>query len=867
MCYLFDDAAAGGAAPRQRATHAALRLKLGTALPIAVGALAELYLRLEDTGVSRNLLDAVNVEGLTPVTLAVSLGKRELFEALWGERAKQIWTFGASAGVCAYLYPLDGIDDSGDVCDENEPLPDFGRSAEAWSVPPLDATVHNQTRSALFEPTWRSQGFVQKKLVSHDRRGCNPPRLAAQAAVQQRAPEPAFYARAQVAAPAAAANSALELFQRLWQSLGLLLAAAAALLKWAPKWVLTRLKWQLKWWLPLPYCVCAWRRGAGGGVDGCWRRQRARQLTCEDVLVRYEKWEMLEPMATDERVQKQFSAGAASLAALGLSREWRAQGDIDEGVMERKFSSYLQESNHWLHVTTSQQAGAGLDGSRYVHRDSTSVMEQLSECKWARLYAPRFTRLFFFRLAAVVLTWAFLAFRATFLDGTVPAPGQPMRASSYSAYVLAFVVLTGLLFFTHLVRFLVLGLPPLLKRLLCTRDFKEERCLRAWRRRMYNRLCCTAERTPPDRNKERLPPNKWCETPETTLYVSAHSGRFGVFHVGTLLLGSGLLFTGGCIDFEYGLGAAGAASDGGVTAALYASGSFFFSLHLIYFALGWEYTGPLLVMVFSVITTEAVRWIWLVLPILLSFAFPFFFLAAYPAPGAAALLNASAAANATAGPSSWLSLASGRLFGSSLGVVVDQGFNPYAGSAYLSQASGGGTAIAANSYLVLAGWLGVVFILSITLMSLLVAMFSKAFDAQSERGADFLIERLRAEMMLESLQTYHERFHVRHRDKSFLLNKTLDVLPSGHRLEPHHPNGDAALAQANTHRSMLLHRPYFLNKQPMPLDAANATTNRVLAKKALSKQALSTSSLSQALQNAHQGVANVSTGGNAPQNP
>ena len=837
-----------------------------SAAPSASDALAELYLRLEDAGISRNLLDAVNVEGLTPVTLAVSLGKRELFEALWGERAKQIWTYGASKGVCAYLYPLDGIDDSGDVCDENEPLPAPG-PARTLPAGVVSSPVHSQQSSALFLPTWRSQGFISKAFTEHKRVGYGEGEgksaplkgepSAAQPAPPASAPPAAAFYQLRPAPPADLQASAACGAAGLWRFLLLL-----------PKLLLTRLKWQLKWWLPLPFCACACsRRG-----PTCLQRQRARQLTCEDVLVRYEKWEMLEPMATDERVQKQFSAGAASLAALGLSSEWQAQsGDIDEGVMERKFASYLQESNHWLHVTTAQQAGAALDGARYVHRDSTSVLEQLSECKWARLYAPRFARLFFFRLASVVLAWVYLAFRTRLADGAVPSPQQPMHASPYGVFVLAFVALTGLLFFTHLSRFMVLGLPLLLKRCFCTRDLKEEGCLRAWR----SRTChwggsAAAPAAVRDRNRAALPRNAWCETPETTLYASAHSGRFGVFHLLTLLLGSGLLFTGGYLDYMYGLAAAGIVSDGGAPAVFYATGSFFLSLHLLYFALGWEYTGPLLVMVFSVVSTEFVRWVWLVLPILLCFAFPFYFLAAFPSPGAAAAAAAAAplaanatAANATAaaGAPAWLSLSSGQLFAGSLGAVIDQQFNPWASSDYLGYASAGGaTGIAASNYLALAGWLGMVLVLSITLMSLLIAMFSRAFDAQSERGADFLIERLRAEMLLESLQTYHERFHARQRDKSFLLNLTLDVHPSGHRLEPRTAPGQES--SANAHRSALLHRPYFLHKQPMPLDAATASSNRVLAKKALAKQALSTTStLAQALQHARQGGAEGSTSG------
>ena len=64
-----------------------------------------------------SLLDLVNVEGLTPLTLAASLGKRELFEALWTSRARPPeWAWGGITAVC---YPLDQIDDIGQAADDD----------------------------------------------------------------------------------------------------------------------------------------------------------------------------------------------------------------------------------------------------------------------------------------------------------------------------------------------------------------------------------------------------------------------------------------------------------------------------------------------------------------------------------------------------------------------------------------------------------------------------------------------------------------------------------------------------------------------------------------------------------------------------
>lgn len=58
------------------------------------------------------LLDLLNGAGLTPFTLAGQEGKRAIVEAMWDESRKLMWSWG---GFEAYTYPLDQVDDIGQV--------------------------------------------------------------------------------------------------------------------------------------------------------------------------------------------------------------------------------------------------------------------------------------------------------------------------------------------------------------------------------------------------------------------------------------------------------------------------------------------------------------------------------------------------------------------------------------------------------------------------------------------------------------------------------------------------------------------------------------------------------------------------------
>ena len=73
--------------------------------------------RGREQDVPNSLLGIVNNAGLTPLTLAATLGKPEIFESMWVSHARPPeWAWGAIRAVC---YPLDQIDDIGQVADDN----------------------------------------------------------------------------------------------------------------------------------------------------------------------------------------------------------------------------------------------------------------------------------------------------------------------------------------------------------------------------------------------------------------------------------------------------------------------------------------------------------------------------------------------------------------------------------------------------------------------------------------------------------------------------------------------------------------------------------------------------------------------------
>jgi hypothetical protein len=477
------------------------------------------------------------------------------------------------------------------------------------------------------------------------------------------------------------------------------------------------------WWFPVLHLV---------GICMRWgARYRPVQLSCEDVLVREDMWEMLEPEEGKVKAEKQYREASAVLAALRLDRRQALFPEENDEHAEKIFAGYLQEANHTLTLASGKHTDSALDGTRYVRKDTSSVLEQLSERKWTRLNAPLFLRIAFFRLVVVLLTGAFLVRRVSVASSVSdPAssashgkplyPCGPLSAVYVNIYI--FVAFMGIFFTIHFLRFLVLGAPSLLYYLFCRRA-----CIR-----------CRARWTRPNNNK--VPHPLFYETREQALYVSAHSGRLGKFHTVTLLSGSLLLLLGGLQDLH------GQGSFFNAPLTLYQSGIFLLSLHLFYFLAGWEYTGPLLVSVFSVVTSEFVRWLWLFIPLGLCLAFPLFL----AAPGATP-----------------------DVYGHLFTLIVDQTHNPFPEKAFLSEVGEGlGKYSKVIAILV---WAISFVMLATVLMSLLIAQFTRVFDSQHSRGVDFLIERVRMNMMVETMQSGTERFHVSNRNRYWLLNRCIDA--------------------------------------------------------------------------------------------
>ena len=791
--------------------------------------LAERSAMREDKGERPNHLEALNADGLTPFTLAVRLGKRELFESIWLQRSKQVWTYGLSSGVCAHLYPLDMVDDIGEVYDSvkevalspaPQPQPEFSDRRDALTIASLEGfQVTADLKPQLFKPVWYRRKLKLAKQPADD---ATPQPAGA-------SPQPAGAAKQ----PAVAAQQPKGGKQQQPEDsdppeVPKVIGAKGLFTPPVPRphepAKVEHANWLkvLAWWFPVPMAIL------GGG-----ERPRPRQLTCEDVLVRYDQWCMLEPVDKDVTLEKQFTYGSAVLAALGVKRAKNRDENLDGEKMERVFTGLLSDANRLLHPNHHRSA-SGLDGSIYVKKDATSILEQLSERKWTRLYAPRFYRLAVFRLLYCAMVWAYLSLRVcTSVQASegmarVPfAPYVPLCDGITGAEVAVFVALAGAFFFVHAARFVVLGLLPWLQ-WKCKRWVRDPGGAGWWA------LPHAAHQS--DELKRKTPRPLRMETRESALYVSAHCGRFGVFHVSTMLLGSLLLTAGGLIDLLSGWAQA---------YLVYTSGAFFFTVHLLYFLLGWEYTGPLIVMVFSVINTEFFRWLCLFAPMLLVFGLPLF------------VLNRSAWAPAAGGNATDTLQQSLASFSSMLGVVMDNSQNTYQ-AGVVPGIVGRGANTPGSTLLIVLLWVVCLFVCTITLMALLIAMFGRAFEAQADRGADFvsaecsaarlflcalvqrpltrlppppslspnaqLIERMRANMMLESLQTIQGRFHVRPRDRYWLMNKPPKVSPSGR-------------VPGENHLKSLAERPYFFNLQPVPPETALHIKSRTMTRKALGRSA------------------------------
>jgi hypothetical protein len=166
----------------------------------------------------------------------------------------------------------------------------------------------------------------------------------------------------------------------------------------------------LLWWLPLP-----------------WASQQPRQPTATDILVRYNRWVMLEPQAAAGAVARGMAhaSGAASLASQALYRHHQREELTEEKAADVYMAS-MREAERLLatglrrvdalegkDLLQSEQRKAGAPGSSEEDRvkASDSVLEQLAERKWERVYSVLFVRLALFRCCLVLASWVLLVTR------------------------------------------------------------------------------------------------------------------------------------------------------------------------------------------------------------------------------------------------------------------------------------------------------------------------------------------------------------------------------------------------------------------------------------------------------------------------
>ena len=202
------------------------------------------------------------------------------------------------------------------------------------------------------------------------------------------------------------------------------------------------------------------------------------------------------------------------------------------------------------------------------------LLLQLLQRKWTRRYAVLFYRLMLQRTALVLIMLV-----ATLLRASVPGVDSPdwrhcdnLSPTDYNAcqasqfMVLVIAIFGWWLLLHHLLRLTLYWAWPRLRRALC------------------------------DRRVGGLPP---LPAREEVVYATIHGGNLGIFHLVTLLMGSGLLAVAASIDLAVGWSYA---------VNTYAVGGTFAIAHLLYYLVGFERTGPLVVMLGSSVATDYTRW-------------------------------------------------------------------------------------------------------------------------------------------------------------------------------------------------------------------------------------------------------------------
>lgn len=321
------------------------------------------------------------------------------------------------------------------------------------------------------------------------------------------------------------------------------------------------------------------------------------------------------------------------------------------------------------------------DAKRLLTRGEASnanempLLTLLNERKWQRLYKVKFYKLAIVRAVSVLCAFGILVSRVN---------------SQKSKDLLIIVLLIGAwaVFLVHASRHLRYGCHT------CSR--------RAWwqRANVLKRFLRTGSAAFDDNLGEAVEKVRFSR--EVQLYTASHGGMFGVFYLYTLLLGSGFLAAGASLDFVYGWMTAG---------AVYAFGIFFSLIHLLYFSLGFENSGPLVVMMFITFVREFFRWFAIWFPVAFSFASFFYF------------VNASTNAHTNDAEATWngFSFFFRRIF---VQVNFDNSFNPQPASTIDNLPEAESVSPMANNTLFLLFWMSYITISGVGLIALLIAQMT-----------------------------------------------------------------------------------------------------------------------------------------------
>jgi hypothetical protein len=476
------------------------------------------------------------------------------------------------------------------------------------------------------------------------------------------------------------------------------------------------------------------------------------------VAVKYSINELLDATLTGAGASE-ATASRAVLAGFIAGPE--AHAALQRGVKSSRdlagvFNDYHAEASQLIDLARAPTS-----------TEEVPLLQLLAQRKWDRMYQLRFWKLAIVRGASLVAVWAILLARYAVADDTPEA----VRLSG------TVLVGAGVVFAVHLLRELLfrqlywaerccrrVGDPgkhaskrlaeygDALKKL--PKDAIAEDIQKAEDKKAA--AIEAAAKDPPPRcavrcsTREKIgesSPNGLAPR-EVQLYASAHGGVFGNLYLATLLLGSGLLAAGAAIDWSGGLGWA-------YAGPFYAFGGFCSALHLMYFLLGWEGAGTLIVMFSSLVWAEFFKWLGLFIPTLVAYAFFFQLM--------------SASVNAEAGGA---------------GVNVESFFRDFflfsfdvsLNSQPTNNAYTLGNPTAANPKtnhtLLLIVYVFFLFFSTVALISLLIGQMSFVLNNAFTRKSDFLLERLRAMHLLDSMTTRaKDRFPDLLEDRYWVLPK------------------------------------------------------------------------------------------------